>query len=137
MNIEYIDAMEEIQNKYGVELENDEKVVFTANLNTFGDERGISLGRFDSEFTLTNKRIIANNGVGIWTINIAEDIVSCKKVDYKHFFGLIKGTYFAINLNHEVFYGEKGKQKLTGFQFYFKESNDIVKFEKIVNNVFN
>lgn len=83
MNIEYLNSLPEIANKHNAKLEENEKVVFIANLSTFGTEKDRVLGTFDSKFTLTNKRIIADNNVGVWTINIAEDVVDLKKIESK------------------------------------------------------
>jgi len=62
-----------------------------------------------------------------------EDVVSCGKVEYKKLFGLLKGVYFSFDLNKEVVFGN-GKQKLTGFRFYFN-TEDTVKFEKIIHHL--
>jgi len=131
MNIEYLNSMPEVSNKYKVDLENDEKVVFTAKLSTFGTEKDRMLG-LDSDFTLTNKRIIIDNHAGIWTINIADDIASCSKVSGGWF--IFKHVYFSVVLNTEMVF-DYGKQKLNGFHFYFNE-DETIKFEKIMNNLF-
>lgn len=79
MNIEYLNSLPKIENKYNVQLEENEKVVFVAELSTFGTEKDRVLGGYGSKFTLTNKRIIADNNVGTWDINIADDIVEFEK----------------------------------------------------------
>jgi len=132
MNIEYLSTLPEVANKYKVNLQDDEKVVFTAKLSTFGTETERLLGN-DSAFTLTNKRIIANNGVGIWTVDILADIVSCTKKEKKDW--IFKFVYFAVNLNTEIVFNN-GKEKLTGFVFQFNKK-DTARLEEIVNNVFN
>ena len=132
MNIDYLNALPEVKNKYKVYLEDNEKVVFTAKLSTFGTETERLLGN-DSAFTLTNKRIIADNGVGIWTVDIAEDIVSCTKKEKKNW--IFKFVYFAVNLNTEIVF-QDGTEKLTGFVFQFNKT-DTARLEEIVNNVFN
>lgn len=131
MNTQYLGTMPEIANEFQVELQEGEKVVFTAKLTTFGTEKDQVLGRDNSKFTLTNQRIIADNGVGTWTIDIAEDVVSCRKVKYGAF--IFKGVYFAVDMNKEMIYAN-GTQKLTGFHFYFaKEDNE--RFEQIINKL--
>ena len=107
MNVGYLDLLPEVDNKFNVELEKGEKVVFTAKLKVFGTETDRVLGGSNSRFTLTNRRIIADNGVGIWTVDIKEDITGCTKIQ---------------------------EEKMTGFHFYFKKS-DIEKFEKIMSNI--
>lgn len=132
MNIEYLNSLPEIENKYNVQLEENEKVVFVAELSTFGTEKDRVLGGYDSKFTLTNRRIIADNNVGFWTINIADDIVECRKNENK--FLIFKTVYFSIELNTQITYGNG--EKLTGFHFYFKKEYTN-KFEEIMSNVFN
>jgi len=132
MNIEYLNTLPEVSNKFQVELEENEKVVFCAKLSTFGTETGAMLGGDDSKFTLTNKRIIADNGLGIWRIDIKDDLVSCNKVEDK--FIIFKMSYFLAKINKEIIYDD-GRQKLNGFQFYFKRS-DAKKFEQIMKNLF-
>ena len=133
MKIEYLNIMPEIANKYDIALEAGEKVVFTALLKTFGTEKDSVLGNNGSKFTLTNQRIIADNGLGTWTVDIAKDISECKKVEYKHLFGLIKGVYFSVNLNKEVAF-HQGTRTLTGYHFYF-DKEDTTMFEEITNNL--
>ena len=130
MNIEYLNLLPEVENKYNVELQDGEKVVFVANLSTFGTEKDGVLG-LSSDFTLTNKRIIVDNHVGVWTINIAEDIASCTKVQGGWF--IFKYVYFSVNLNKEVVF-DHGRQKLSGFHFYF-EKEETIQFEEIMNNL--
>ncbi|MDR0979200.1 MAG: hypothetical protein LBL91_04635 [Lachnospiraceae bacterium] len=60
MSREYLDTLPEVENKYKVKLEEDEKVVFTIKLNMFGTEKDLLLG-MDPYFTLTNKRIVVDN----------------------------------------------------------------------------
>jgi len=132
MNTAYLNLLSELDNKYGVDLQDDEKVVFTAELDIFGTEKDRNLG-MGAKFTLTNQRIIADNGLGVWTNDILEDVVSCNKVEYKKLFGLLKGVYFSVDLNKEVVF-DNGKQKLTGFHFYFN-AEDTAKFEKIINHL--
>jgi len=133
MNLAYLDSLPEVANKYNVELEDGEKVVFNAMMSVFGDEKDVPLGG-KSKFTLTNRHIITNNGPGIWTINIAEDIINCFRKGNKalRFFNL---DCIAVELNREIIY-EDGRGKLTGFHFYFKRSVKK-KLEKIMENVFN
>lgn len=130
MNTEQLNLLPEIENKYNVQLEENEKVVFVAELSTFGTEKDRVLGGYDSKFTLTNKRIIAESNVGIWTIDIADDIVECRRKENKFLF--FKTVYFSVELNTQITFGNG--EKLTGFHFYFKKEYTS-KFEEIMNNV--
>ena len=131
MNIEYLDTLPEVPNKYGFDLLDGEKAVFVTEIEIFGDDKDKHLGT-DCKFTLTNKRILINNGPGIWSNDIAEEIASCVKVADKFIFK--KWYYFAVTLNKEEDY-DYGRQKLSGFHYYFKNS-DIAKFEEIMNYLF-
>ena len=44
MNIEYLNTLPEIKNKFNIELQDGEKVIFTANLSCFGTETDRFLG---------------------------------------------------------------------------------------------
>lgn len=133
MNIDYLNTLPDEKNRFKVPLENGERVVFTAKNVIFGTETQRALG-WDAKVTMTNKRIIADNGKGVWTIDIAEDIVSCKKVIEGK--GLNKCVYFAVDLNKEVTCGDSRETiTLTGYVFTFKKKDDI-RFKEIVDNVF-
>jgi len=134
MNINKLNALPELANKHNIDLLDGEKVVFNASPTIFGDENDTSLcGAMKPEFTLTNKRIIADNGVGFWTIDIPEDITNIKKVEYGKW--IFKGNYFLVSLNFRMVY-DNGKHTLNGFRFYFNKK-DTAKFEEIVNSVFS
>ena len=111
-------------------MEEGEKVVFTAKLSVFGTEKGMMLGS-DSKFTLTNKSIIADNGAGVWTAGLSDDVISMAKVESGKF--IFKSVYFAVDLNTEIVFAG-GQAKLSGFQFYFSKG-DAAKFEEIMNNL--
>lgn len=130
MNTGYLDTLPEIKNKFNVELEEGEKVIFTAKLKVFGTETDRVLGGSNSRFTLTNRKIIADNGVGSWTVDIKDDITDWTKIQSGKF--IFKTTYFSINMNKEIVFNN-GQEKMSGFHFYF-EKQDIAKFEKIMSN---
>ena len=133
MNTAYLDSMPEVENRFRVELEQGEKVVFTAELSVFGTEKDQMLGGMETPyFTLTNKRMFADNRVGIWTTDL-DEIVSFEKVEKRTLF-FFKSVYFEVMLREPVLYDD-GKQSLKGFHFYFKDK-DMPVIEEIVNNVF-
>ena len=113
MNITYLNTLPEVENKFNIKLQDGEKVIFTAN----------------SKITLTNKRIIADNNVGVWTVDIAEDIVDYTKVESGAF--IFKSTYILVNLNKEIIFNNE-TEKMKGFRFYFNKK-DMVKFETIMS----
>ncbi|MBO5005780.1 MAG: hypothetical protein J6D03_11345 [Clostridia bacterium] len=138
MNIMYLNTLPEVENKFNVKLQDDEKVIFTAKPTCFGTETGRWLGSSNgvgnpnSKITLTNKRLIADNNVGgVWIVDIANDIVDCTKVESGKF--ILKSTYILVNLNKEIIFNNE-TEKMNGFRFYFNKK-DIVKFETIMNNL--
>jgi hypothetical protein len=120
-----------ISNIYEVDLEDNEKVVFNARLSKFGTEKDFIIGGKKSCFTLTNKRIIVDNGFGVWSAEIEEDVVSIAKVETGFLF--FRSVYFSIDLNTEIVF-DYGRRKLSGFHFYFDEAG-MAEFEVIANNL--
>lgn len=133
MNLDYLNSLPEEKNKFKVPLEDGEKVVFTAKNVTFGTEKQRLIG-FETKVTVTNRRIFADNGKGVWTIDIADDIISCKKVEEGK--GLMKSVYWAVDMNKSVVCGDPSDPvTLTGYVFVFKKKDDI-RFKEIADNVF-
>lgn len=132
MNMEYLNSLPKAENKFNVELEEGEYVIFAENMNTFGNEKDRMLGN-NCNFTFTNRRMLIDNHAGVFTINVEEDIAGWKKV--KGGFLFMKWVYFAIDLLHEVVF-DYGSQTLTGYHFYFDEEK-TVRFEEIMNNLFS
>ncbi len=130
MDTQYLDSLPAIKNKYKVELQPGEKVVFAAKPWGFTSESGTLLGYDTSTVTMTNQRIIADNGQGIWFTDIADDVVDMRKVETGRF--LSKQTYILVTLNKEVTYGI-GIQKLTGYRFHFHKK-DMAIFEDIIRH---
>lgn len=130
MNITYLNTLPEVENEFNIKLQDGEKVIFTAKPTCFGTETGRLLGSSNSKITLTNKRIIADNNVGVWTVDIAEDIVDYTKVESGAF--IFKSTYILVNLNKEIIFNNE-TEKMKGFRFYFNKK-DMVKFETIMSN---
>ena len=129
MNRTYLNTLPEVENKFNIKLQDGEKVIFTAKPTCFGTETGRLLGSSNSKITLTNKRIIADNNVGVWTVDIAEDIVDYTKVESGAF--IFKSTYILVNLNKEIIFNNE-TEKMKGFRFYFNKK-DMVKFETIMS----
>lgn len=131
MNAAYLDMLPEIKNKFKVTLQPGEKVVFTAKPWAFSTDSGMLLGADESRITMTNQRIIADNGQGVWTIDIAEDVVDMRKQESGKF--LTKEVYILVTLNREMAYGI-GIQKLSGYQFHFRKK-DMAVFEEIIGHM--
>ena len=131
MNLEYLNTLPDIGNKFNAEIQDDEKVVFAAVLKMFGTETDRLLGT-DFPFTMTNKRIIIEKNSITWTIDIVEDITKCVKLESGAF--VFKLVYFAVTLKDEIVFDD-GKDRLNGFNFYFKKA-DRIRLEAIMNNLF-
>ena len=133
MNAEYMDSLPEEKNKFKVPLEDGERVVFIAKNVIFGTETQRALG-YETKVTMTNRRIIADNGKGVWTIDIAEDIVSCRVFEEGR--GLNKSHGVAIDLNKQVVCGDpRDPITLTGYVFGFRKK-DEARFMEIAEKGF-
>lgn len=131
MNTAYLDTLPEVKNKYRHPLQPGEKAVFTAKPWGFTTESGMMLGTDNSKVTLTNRRIIADNGRGIWFTDIAEDVVDMRRVETGRF--LAKEVYILVTMNKELAFGI-GIQKLTGYRFAFRKK-DMAAFEDIIKHM--
>lgn len=131
MNTDYLNTLPEIKNKFNVELEPGEKVVFATKPRLFGTGEGGLLGMEDSRITMTNRRIMADNGNGVWTMDIKEDVVDMRRQEEGKF--ILKSAFILVTLNKEVTYG-MGIQKLSGYRFYFSKK-DMAVFEAIIKNM--
>lgn len=131
MNTGYLDALPEIKNKFKVELEEGEKVVFIAKPYGFTSDTGDLLGYDKSKITVTNRRIIADNGNGVWITDIADDVVSMAYGEDGK--GWNKTTFIEVKINKEITYGI-GIQKLNGYRFHFKKK-DMAAFQEIISHM--
>ncbi|MDR2493493.1 MAG: hypothetical protein LBD25_08585 [Coriobacteriales bacterium] len=130
MNIGYLDTLPEALNAFNVALEVGEKVVFAAEPSCFGNEKDRVVGGPGSKLTVTNKRIIANNGPGNFTVDIAEDVASIARVKTGR---ILKSDYISLALKTEIVFDD-GKQMLTGFHFYLKKIEKDA-MDEIVNRL--
>lgn len=133
MNLNYLNSLPEEKNKFKAVLENGEKVIFTSKNVIFGTEKQRCLG-WETKITMTNKRIIADNGKGIWTIDIANDITRYEKVESGR--GLNKVRGIAIDLKSPVVCGDRYDLIIAnGYVFKFNKK-DEARFLDIMRNVF-
>lgn len=119
MNATHLDALPEVQANFSFDLESGEKVVFAAPLACFGTEEDAFLGGSQSKLCLTNRRLVANNTVGLWTVNLADDVVGAELVKRG---GFLSNAVVRVDLAEELVYGEgtDGQGVLHGFRFYLK-----------------
>ena len=120
MNAAHLDALPEARANFDLDLEDGEKVVFAAPLACFGTEQDAFLGGHQSKLCLTNRRLVANNTVGLWTVSLADDVAGCELVERGVPF--LKSAVVRVDLNEELVYGEgtDGQGALCGFRFYLK-----------------
>lgn len=133
--MQYLNSLPEVANKYKVDLESGEKVVFAAKMPGFSTETYRTLG-YDAKFTMTNKRMIFDNGAGVWTVNVPDDVVSLKYIEKEGkevSFLQRKAAHFSIMLNKEIVF-DHGREKLQGITFFFKKK-DMPVFGEIANNL--
>lgn len=133
MNIEYLNSLPEEKNKFKVQLGDGEKVVFIAKNVTFGTDVGRAIG-WEAKITMTNRRIVADNGKGVWTINIAGDIAGCQVVDRGK--GLMKEHFVEVALKAPFVFMNGNEQITTGaYMFVFKKKEEA-RFMEIMDKVF-
>lgn len=133
MNIEYLNSLPEEKNKFKVQLGDGEKVVFIAKNVTFGTDAGRAIG-WEAKITMTNRRIVADNGKGVWTINIAGDIAGCQVVDRGK--GLMKEHFVEVALKAPFVFMNGNEQITTGaYMFVFKKKEEA-RFMEIMDKVF-
>lgn len=131
MNTAYLDSMPDLKNKFKVPLLPGEKVVFTAKLWGISTDSDALLGADDSKLTLTNQRIIADNGAGLWITDIAEDVASMEHQETGKF--LSKEVFVFVQLNKAVTYG-MGIQQLTGYKFHLGKK-DMKAFDEMLSHM--
>lgn len=133
MNIDYLNTLPEEKNKFKVQLEDGEKVVFIAKGVIFGNETGRALG-YDTKVTLTNRRLIADNGKGVWTNSIENDLAGFSVVDRGK--GLMKEHFVQVDLKRPLVCGDASEQiTVNAYAFVFKKK-DEPRFLEIARNVF-
>ena len=137
MDISYLETLPEVENKPGFPLQEGERLVFLSKLEMLGTEKGklISAAGWDCFLALSNRNLLVHNGAGIWTVGLAEGLVSCEKIERRTLF--FKPAYhFLARLRNEIVF-DNGRQNLSGFEFYFeKKTDDMARFEEIVGHLF-
>ena len=119
MDTAHLDALPEARANFSFDLADGEKVVFAAPLSCFGTEEDTFLGGSQSKLCLTNRRLVANNTVGLWTADLADDVVGAELVKHG---GFLSNAVVRVDLTHELVYGgaRDGQGTLRGFRFYLK-----------------
>ena len=114
-----------LENIYNFRIAADEKVIFNSQVNNVRIDNNLSIGR-NAKLTMTDKRIFIYNGVGLWTIDLYNDIADFKRED----------SYLEIALSEICIFGQAGERICTGFKFFFDKVEDLDKFEHILNNCY-
>lgn len=119
MDTTRLDALPEARANFSFDLADGEKVIFAAPLSCFGTEDDTFLGGSQSKLCLTNRRLVANNTVGLWTADLADDVVGAELVKRG---GFLSNAVVRVDLARELVYGgaRDGQGTLRGFRFYLK-----------------
>ncbi len=122
----YLDTLPKVRNRFKLPLDAGEKVVFTAKNVDFSTETGRGLG-FGSRLTLTNRRLVVDNGLGVWTVDVPEEVRACYIKD-------VKVHSIALDLYDKIVCGDDEHPiVMTGFVFMFS-LKDEERFMEIMNN---
>lgn len=132
MNIQVLESLPEVINKYKENLEADEITVFTSKLNAFGTDKDRTLGGPESTFTLTNKRIIVNNGKGTWDFDLMDDVIGIRKYDNGKKF-IMRTVYYVVDFKEEVESGIPGAF-MKGMHLYLDKKN-IALFDELLQKL--
>ena len=123
INEENIIYLPKLENIYNFNIQKNEKVIFNSRIKKIKTENNISIG-LNVKFTMTDKKIYIYNGVGLWTIDLYEDISDYKRHD----------MCIDIALSELCIFGSSGERMCTGFKLYFN-NDDINKLEEILNSI--
>lgn len=113
-----------LENIYHFRIAPDEKVIFNSEIKNVRIDNNLSIGR-NAKLTMTDKRIFIYNGVGLWTIELYNDISDYKRED----------SYLEIALSEICIFGQAGERICTGFKFFFDNVEDLGRFEHIMNTI--
>ena len=120
MNAAHLDSLPELHVNIDLGLAEGEKVVFEAPLSCFGTETDQLLGGAGSRLYLTNRSVIAKNPVGLWTVDLADDVASCKLE--RRGVTFFSSAVVCVGLNGPLSYGSE-QETLSGFRFYLKKKD--------------
>lgn len=120
MNAAHLDALPELHVNIDLSLAEGEKVVFEAPLSCFGTETDRLLGGAGSRLYLTNRSVIAKNPVGLWTVDLADDVASCALE--RRGVTFFSSAVVCVGLNGALSYGAE-QETLSGFRFYLKKKD--------------
>ena len=121
-----LDTLPAVRNRFKLPLGKGEKVIFTAKNVDFTTETGRWLG-VNSKLTLTNRRLVVDNGIGVWTVDIPDEVKACRKNNDKS---------VALDLYDSLVCGDDEHPiVMTGFVFMFSKK-DEARFTEIMVNFF-
>ena len=120
MNATYLDSLPKLHVNIDLGLAEGEKVVFEAPLSCFGTETDQLLGGAGSRLYLTNRSVIAKNPVGLWTVDLADDVASCELE--RRGVTFFSSAVVCVGLNGALSYGAE-QETLSGFRFYLKKKD--------------
>ena len=123
INNEYFSYLPKLDNIYDFNIKEDEKIIYNTIIKNLTTDKNISIG-LNCRFTMTDKKIYINNGMGLFTIDIENDIADFNR----------ENMCIEIMLSEILIFGPTGERIATGFKFYFNNES-INKFEEIMKNI--
>lgn len=138
MNFEYLNSLPALENKYDFDLDEGEKVVYSVEIQNFGDENSMALCSFDyaPKVSVTNQKIWVRTGERIfWTIDLKEEVAEIKKVNSRVLL-LFKVTYFEIGLLQKAEYtaANNTTRQVAAYQLYLNKKDEKA-FEEFINKM--
>ena len=122
---DFIGGLPEIPNVYKRNLRADEYVVYNCIVKNFKTDGNISIG-LKAKLTITTKNIYVYNGVGLWCINLYNDIYSYKKTN----------ECVEIYLSEVCEFGQNGERLCTGYKLFFSNDEDMAGFDALMSNIY-
>ena len=123
INSSYFTFLPNLENVYNFNISSEEKIIFNSVVKNFKTDYDISIG-INAKVVMTDKKIYISNGLGLWTIDIYDDIS-----DY-----IINEMCIEIYLTELCFFGANNERICTGFKLYFNEEA-LNKFKTILENI--
>ncbi len=124
INEESFIYLPKLNNIYNFIIAEDEKIIFNSIIKIFKTDSNKSIG-LNAKLSMTNKKIYIHNGVGLWKIDLYNDISDYKK----------DNLCIEIALSEICIFGQPGIEDIcTGFKLYFN-NEDLNKFENLLNNI--
>lgn len=115
--------LSKLDNIYNFNIK-DENIIFNSKIKKFRTDYDIVIG-VNASMTMTDKNIYISNGIGMWVIDLYNDISNYKRND----------MCMIIDLSEICLFGQAGERMCTGYKLFFDNKDNLDEFERILNNV--